>query len=187
MARKSISRILNRTIDNLDDSSFNETNVDEGSFTTFCFEEADRVSESELNHETNKTDYYYSEQRQEESFSKRERPVYEHFEKEKKFLGTITDINVPERTFSADLICTDDDIKRNVLFSIDDLSSEDCLHVEVGRRIIYIYGKQYRNGTATNVSNIYFRNDSNWTEREIELKRKEANELFNFLSNKGVD
>ena len=49
-------------------------------------------------------------------------------------------------------------------------------------KIIYIYGKQYRNGTVTNVSNLYFRKEMNWTKREIEVKRSEANELFSILN-----
>lgn len=187
MASKIISRIFNRSIENVESSSFSEDNKDDESFATFYFEKVDRNSEEKINHASDKTECYYSKQMQEESYSGRERSVFEDFEKEKKFLGVITDIDYPNRTFSANLFCTDDLVNRIVLFSFDDLSSKDRSLVEIGRRIIYIYGKQYRNGTVTNVSNLYFRNFSNWTEREIELKRIEANELYNLLNNNGLD
>lgn len=187
MASKAISRILNRSIENLGRSSFNEDTKTDDSFTTFYFEEADKDRSAIDNSEPIKTECNYSKQKREESFSRRERHIFEDFEKERKFLGIITDVNYSNHTFTANLTCTEDLINRSVVFSIDDLSFEECHLVEVGRRIIYIYGKQYRNGTVTNVSNLYFRNDYNWTEREIERKRNEARALYNLLSNSGAN
>lgn len=187
MASKVISRILNRSIENVKASSFSEDNMIDDSYASFYFDDADRDNEAAVDFESEKTDCYYTKQKQEESFSLRERPVFEHFEKEKKFLGIITDVDYSNRTFSAALISSDDYINRNVLFSIDDLPSDKLSLVEIGRRIIYIYGKQYRNGTVSNVSNLYFRKDSNWSAREIELKRNEAAELYSLLINNGED
>lgn len=180
MASKTISRILNRSAKNIYSSSFSENDSGDDSFTSFYFDESEPNANSDNKHDLTENDY--SEQKKEESFSGRGRIVFEHFEKEKKFLGTISSIDHSEHTFSAILISSDDLITRDVVFSIDDLPKELKNFVEIGRRIIYIYGKQYRNGTVTNVSNIYFRNNSRWTQREIELKENEAKELYDLLN-----
>ena len=183
MASKTISRILNRSAKNIYSSSFSENDSGDDSFTSFYFDESEPNANSDNKHDLTENDY--SEQKKEESFSGRGRIVFEHFEKEKKFLGTISSIDHSEHTFSAILISSDDLITRDVVFSIDDLPKELKNFVEIGRRIIYIYGKQYRNGTVTNVSNIYFRNNSRWTQREIELKEKIANEIYDLLNDVG--
>ena len=166
----------------MNSNSFIENDDFDDSFTTFYFDEPDFNSSLEDIYDSDKTDNYNPEQMKEESFLRRERPVFEYFEKEKKFLGIITNIDYSNRTFSANLVCSDDLISREAIFSIDDIPSENIPYIEVGRRIIYIYGKQYRDGTITNVSNLYFRQKMNWTKREIELKKNEANELLSILS-----
>jgi len=183
MASKTILRILNKSAKNINSSSFNESGSGDDSFTSYCFDAPELNAYSDDNDDL--TENEYSEQEKEESFSRRERIVFEHFEKEKKFLGTISSIDYSKHTFSATLISSDDHITRNVMFSIDDIPKELKSLVEVGRRIIYIYGKQYRNGTVTNVSNIYFRTNSRWTPREIELKENEAKALYDLLNDDG--
>ncbi|SEL97059.1 hypothetical protein SAMN04487770_12230 [Butyrivibrio sp. ob235] len=180
MASKTISRLLNRSNKNIYISSFNEDNKVADSFASYCFDEI--KSNISLDHDYDSTEKKYEEQSEEESFFVSEKVIFEHFEKEKKLLGTIASVNYAEHTFSAILVSTDDGISRDVVFSLDDLSEEQKAFVEVGRRIIYIYGKQYRNGTVTNVSCIHFRNNSRWTQREIELKEKRAMELYNLLN-----
>lgn len=185
MATKTLSRILNRS-ENKNLSSFSEVSEGDDSFTTFHFEDEDNqkteIDESVL------TESDLFKEKHEESFSRRKDIVWEHFEKERKYLGEITGIDYNNHTFSASLVGSDDSVNRAVTFSIDDIPTEDAQYIDVGRRIIFIYGKQYRNGTVTNESKLYFRKDSNWTKREIELKRKEAEELYKMLkesSNEG--
>ena len=180
MASKIISRILNKPTSNNFPSSFNETDGSDDSFTSYYFDESEPDAPSDSKHDLTENDY--PENKNDESFSGRNRVVYEFYKQEKKFIGTISSIDYSEHTFSATLIASDDLITRNVVFSIDDISKELKSSIEIGRRIIYIYGKLYRNGTATNVSNIYFRNDSKWTQRAIELKEKEAKELYDLLN-----
>ena len=183
MASKMIFRILNRPSDCSNMSSFDEKSETESSFASFYFEKMGSTGEDEADIEIEKTECsYYPDQKIDESSSCLVRPVFTEYEKEKKFLGTITDVDDTNRTFSAELIGSDDLITRNAIFSIDDLSPENVSLVEVGRRIIYIYGKQYRNGTVSNVSELYFRRNSSWTEREIEAKKSEAEELFAMLN-----
>ncbi len=179
MASEALSMLLNRHQNNLYYSSFDENNNDDNSFASYYFDKS--KSNEPLNYNNDLTENYI-EQKKEESFSVRDQVINEHFEKEKKFLGTITSVNYSEHTFSARLKSSDDCITRDVLFSINNLPKELRVHVEVGRRIIYIYGKQYRNGTVTNVSNIYFRKESKWTQREVELREKKAKELYNLLN-----
>lgn len=182
MPSKVLSRILNRSVEKINSNSFIKENDTDDSFTSFYFDGTELNSSIDDIHDSDKTDNFNLEQMKEASFPRRDLPIFEYFEKEKKFLGVITDIDYSKRTFSANLVCSDDLITRDALFSLDDLSSENVSCVEVGRKIIYIYGKQYRNGTVTNVSNLYFRKEMNWTKREIEVKRSEANELFSILN-----
>ena len=182
MASKAIYRALNRTIDSFDASSFNVSERFDDSSTSFMFDEKEAEAEVPDEFTQEKTESTVYEDKNEELFPKRGRRIIEHFEKEKKFLGTITYIDYSENTFSATLLCTEDDITRNAVFSIDDLSPEYVPLIEIGRKIIYIFGKQYRNGTCSNVSNIYLRRDSKWTKREIELKQNEARELLDVLN-----
>lgn len=179
-----LSRILNLSNENKKMSSFGETERETDLFTSFFFNEEDDNGGEDDFYESEETEFSYTKQDREESFSLREKTVFEHFERDRKFLGIITKIDRSNRTFSANLTCSDDLINRNVVFSIDDLPQKDTCFLDVGRRIIYIYGKQYRNGTVTNVSNIYFRKDANWTQREIELRQREADELYKVLSDK---
>ena len=184
MASKTISRILNRSMGNFYSNSFYENSMEENSSTAFYFDQPDQNSEhiyATKAMEADLTENEYPKKREKETFSEPRR-VSEHFEEEKKFLGTIVEINEVEGTFSASLSCPDDNITRRVLFAIDNLAEELKPLVEIGRRLIYIYGKQIRNGTVTNVSSIYFRQNAKWTKREIEAIEREALELYNLLN-----
>lgn len=181
MASKFMTRVLNRSIENINSYSFSQYNEEYDSFATFHFDNEEKVkNDAENIHVLKNTDLVT--EKIDNSFSKMSTDFFEHFEMEGKYLGRITDINTSKKIFSANVVGTDDLISRDIVFSIDDIPSEEAKNIEVGRRIIYVYGKQYRNGTATNISKLYFRDASNWTRGEIDRKRKEAEELYNILN-----
>ena len=158
--------------------------TDSFSFSNYFGEDCKNLDNDE-NLENDKTDSFsFSKEKQKESFSIRDMHDFEYFEKEKKFLGTITHVDRRKRTFETLLICTDDNVRREAEFSIEEVLPKFKPLIEVGRKIIYIYGKQYRNGTVTNVTNLYFRNESNWTDREINNNKRKALELYNLLKGK---
>lgn len=177
MASKALYRILNRNKDVSFSFDNNENEGTENSIPSLDFEEKRIGAEIESEPDTSVFD-----DKQKESFSRHRKNVFDFFEKEKEFTGVITNVDSVARIFWANLISKDDSINREVKFSMEDLSPEECNLVVEGKRIIYIFGKQYCNGTISNTSKLYFRSDLTWTNREIEMRKEEAKKLFDLLN-----
>ena len=101
----------------------------------------------------------------------------------KQFNGEIIIVDVNKRTFVATLEGTDG-ILREATFLFDDVDENDEFLILPKAQIIFIYGKQYMNGTAFNFSKIYFRSNFKWTSAQIKRANNDAEELLKLLKKK---
>ena len=186
MASKSLYRIFNQS---KDDSSFSSISGSNGSVNSYA--------EYNLNEDLNipivenlppNVTVLPNDDKALESFLKRPEHIgLTYFEREQKFLGLITDVNNQEKLFHVRLTKCDDNIEREITFSFEEVSKEEINKVSTGRRVIYIIGRQYINGTMYNVSKLYFRKEQYWTQRDIERKRVQALDFYKLMDEEETD
>ena len=108
--------------------------------------------------------------------------IYAYFEAEHKLLGTIKDINRDNGIFVVDFIDDENGNPVEMEFFCDEVSPNDRENIEIGRKIILVWGKRHRHGTHVNESKLIFRKDMYWTEGKIEKKKSKANYMHEILS-----
>ena len=109
--------------------------------------------------------------------------INSYLSKCRQFNGEIINVDTVNKTFIATLNSTDG-ILREASFFFDDVDEEDESLILPKAQIIFIYGKQYINGTAFNFSKIYFRSKFKWTSAQIKKANNDAEELLKLLKKK---
>ena len=119
-----------------------------------------------------------------ESESKRliDRNGDQYFIKNGEFFGTIIVVDSKEEIFIALMKSFDDQYQRKIVFSFSDVDNYDRGKITVGTQIVFVYGKQYNNGTIYNNSKVFFRAPEIWTKHKLEKLRQESDFLFSLIN-----
>lgn len=101
-----------------------------------------------------------------------------YFYQESKFVGEITSVDRKKNEFTIQVNSSFDKMVRELTFPFAEVEEKDYSRLTKGRRVIFVYGKNYVNGTQYNVSKLYLRDDIIWSKRELEKRRREMMHLF---------
>ncbi len=112
------------------------------------------------------------------TLSRNKKRVFSYFEQESKMVGKITVVDKDKAVFVVQACNTLDGITREMEFSFDEVEKSEYPKITKGRRVIFVYGKHYVNGTQYNLSKLYFRDAPVWSKRELEKRRRNMMKLF---------
>lgn len=186
MQSKDVSRIFNKSRDKTLSSTLPSSIEELESFASFnfVFDNTIRFTSSSDGKNTIEESRLCIE-KQKQSFAKIIKDTSSLYERINKLFGEIS--YVDGQSFYALLTDSNDGISREVEFCIDEIQESDFPKVEVGRRIIFLYGKEIVNGTYHNFSKIIFRDNPIWSNKSIERYRNKADSLFELLKIKSQD
>lgn len=105
-----------------------------------------------------------------------------YFNYECKLIGFIKEVDRKNKTFIAIMRNSIDNIDREITFSFNEMIEKEQSQITEGKRIIFIYGKEFRNGTQNNVSTLYFRQELTWSANDINKRMQEADQWFRYLN-----
>lgn len=105
-----------------------------------------------------------------------------YFNYECKLIGFIKEVDKKNKTFIAIMRNSIDNIDREITFSFNEMIEKEQSQIIEGKRIIFIYGKEFRNGTQNNVSTLYFRQELTWSANDINKRMQEADQWFKYLN-----
>ncbi len=112
------------------------------------------------------------------TLSRNKKKVFSYFDQESKMIGKITEVDKDNAVFVVQASNTSDGITREMQFSFSEVEKSEYPKITEGRRVIFVYGKQYVNGTQYNLSKLYFRDAPVWSKRELEKRRRNMMQLF---------
>lgn len=91
----------------------------------------------------------------------------DRFDPIEKLSGIITDISESTRTFTASMRNEKDGAKIIATISFSDIEKSEISEIKIGRKFLYLYGRQYVRGTCFNSTKIIFRAMEFWNPQKI--------------------
>lgn len=119
-----------------------------------------------------------SKEKQSDNILKNKKNISSYFEPECKLIGEIVNVNLSDKQFTIQAFDSVDEKTVEMIFSYDEVKEIEYKKIVNGQRVIFVYGKQYNNGTVYNSSKLYFRDPSIWSRTEIEKRKKNMAKLF---------
>ena len=104
------------------------------------------------------------------------------FDTEIKLSGYIKEIDFDNKNFIVILNNAEDGFEREFKISFSDIEKDDIEKINIGARIVYIYGKHYIRGTAYNSSKIIFRVNNTWNKYKLKKLDEETKILLSLFN-----
>lgn len=105
----------------------------------------------------------------------------DEFNVEIKIAGFIRDIDFEKKEFVVS-VDEKDGYEKDFSLPFSDIDDVSFAKIKIGTSILYTYGKRSDGGTISNSSQILVREDLTWNRRRLLKKQKEADYLYNLLS-----
>ena len=108
------------------------------------------------------------------------------FDTEIKLSGYIKEIDFDNKNFIVLMNNTEDGFEREFKISFSDIEKNDIEKIDIGARIVYIYGKHYIRGTAYNASKIIFRVNNTWNKYKLKKLDEETKTLLSMIKTDAI-